>query len=318
MKRFIGVFLLSLGLIVGQADAKSYGSGGGSPVRSSSPSRSTSSPRPAPSPRSSSSSSTSTKHYGSGGGVVAKSSPVSTPSYSAPSSFGSKPVSNPGFAGSQSQKEQHSAQAYARANPPPAPTPRSSYTDARGQTRTINTSDSSVSYLRGRLDGERYANRSTRVYSYYGSRYDYYRSRPVVIYSSLFYYWLLDQPYSTRGDYVYHHRYDMDPARYAYYMSDPMVASRVHYLESVNFSRNPYWAPTGWDYDGMLDDNYVASVYNPAPTPTYDTPVSYNNQPAVYYGPSRAGHYFLWTFIWLVIGIFVIAGIYAVFMRQSY
>ena len=58
------------------------------------------------------------------------------------------------------------------------------------------------------------SSRPVRIYNVFNP----YSSRPVVIYhdpyNSLFWWWLLDRSIDDRAWWAYHHRYDMDPARY--------------------------------------------------------------------------------------------------------
>ena len=64
-------------------------------------------------------------------------------------------------------------------------------------------------------DPEIIRTRPTRVYNVY----HYYNTRPWITYrdpySSFFWWWLLDRALDDRAWWAYHHRYDMDPARYA-------------------------------------------------------------------------------------------------------
>jgi hypothetical protein len=339
MKRLFGVLLLTIALVAGQADAKSYGSGGGKASGGARPAPAARAARAAPAPAAKApaarnnvgskpaptASSSSGKKYGSGG--VTSPPPQAAPS--AQTNVGSKPKESSGFAGSQQQKEQSSAAtyaasqqkrerekaaAYAKANPPPAPAPKPTYTDAKGQSRPIPKKDPEVDYLRGRLDGERYASRPTRVRSYYGSRYDYYYSRPVVVYgdhfSSAFHWWLLDQSLQTQAMWMYNHRYDMDQARYNALLSqNAMLAQQVNQLELQRLNRDAHWTPNGWEYDGMLDDNYVAGVYNPAPVAdTY----SYPSSPSAPISFAWMGTCFFWVVLVGIIG----AVVWFIFIRE--
>ncbi len=69
-------------------------------------------------------------------------------------------------------------------------------------------------------------------------------SRPVVIYhdpyNSLFWWWLLDRSLDDRAWWAYHHRYDMDPARYqALVAQDQQLEARVEQLEAQQAPRDP-------------------------------------------------------------------------------
>jgi len=107
------------------------------------------------------------------------------------------------------------------------------------------------------------------------SRIDYwfrpYYSRPVVIYrdpySSFFWWWLLDRSLDDRAWWAYHHRYDMDPARYqALVANDQQLEARVEQLEAQQVQRDPAFTPAGVDRDLMYTDQYVSRAYSNRPT----------------------------------------------------
>jgi len=98
-----------------------------------------------------------------------------------------------------------------------------------------------------------------------------YYSRPMVIYhdpySSLFWWWLLDRSLEDRAWWAYHHRYDMDSARYqALLASDQQLEARVAQLETQQPARDPNYVPAGLDRDLMYSDRYVAHSYSNRPT----------------------------------------------------
>jgi hypothetical protein len=75
-------------------------------------------------------------------------------------------------------------------------------------------------------------------------------------YNSLFWWWLLDRSLDDRAWWAYHHRYDMDPARYqALIATDQQLEARV-----------PNYAPAGLDRDLMYSDQYVSRAYSNRPT----------------------------------------------------
>jgi hypothetical protein len=109
--------------------------------------------------------------------------------------------------------------------------------------------------------------RPTRTYS----RFYPYWSRPVVVYNdpynSLFWWWLLDRSLDERAWWAYHHRYDMDPARYqALVASDQQLEARVEQLEAQQVARDPNYCPTGVDQDLMYSDQAVARARSNRPT----------------------------------------------------
>ncbi len=114
-----------------------------------------------------------------------------------------------------------------------------------------------------------YSTRSIRIHNYYAP----YWSRPVVVYNdnynSFFWWWLLDQSLEDRAYWAYHHRYDMDDARYrSLVYQDLALENRVAELEQRQVPRDPNYVPAGMDRDLMYTDNYVNRVYANRPTHT--------------------------------------------------
>ena len=59
---------------------------------------------------------------------------------------------------------------------------------------------------------------------------------------------------------AYHHRYDMDPARYqALVAQDQQLEARVEQLEAQQAPRDPNYAPPGVDRDLMYSDQICAA-----------------------------------------------------------
>jgi hypothetical protein len=111
------------------------------------------------------------------------------------------------------------------------------------------------------------SSRPVRVYNVFNP----YVSRPWVTYqdpyNSLFWWWLLDRSIDDRAWWAYHHRYDMDPARYqALVASDQQLESRVEQLEAQQAPRDPAYTPPGVDRDLMYSDHYVQQAYSNRPT----------------------------------------------------
>jgi hypothetical protein len=109
--------------------------------------------------------------------------------------------------------------------------------------------------------------RPTRIYNVFNP----YRSRPIVVYqdhyNSFFWWWLLDRSLDERAYWAYHHRYDMDPARYQTLMAtDQQLESRVTALEAQQVARDPNYVPSGLDRDLMYSDRYVTHSYSNRPT----------------------------------------------------
>jgi hypothetical protein len=107
------------------------------------------------------------------------------------------------------------------------------------------------------------SSRPVRMYNVFNP----YWSRPVVIYrdpySSLFWWWLLDRSLDDRAWWAYHHRYDMDPARYqALLAQDQQLEARVEQLETQQAARDPNYTPPGVGRDLMYSDQYVQRTYS--------------------------------------------------------
>jgi hypothetical protein len=91
---------------------------------------------------------------------------------------------------------------------------------------------------------------------------------PIVVYSdpysSLFWYWLLQQSLQTRALWAYHHQPKMDPARYRDLLAkDGNLANRVRELEKAGTPRDPGYVPPGIEPDLMYTDDYLDAVVNP-------------------------------------------------------
>ena len=98
-----------------------------------------------------------------------------------------------------------------------------------------------------------------------------YISRPVVYYrdpyNSFFWWWLLDRSLDDQATWAYHHRYDMDPARYqSLVANNQQLEQRIAQLEGQQVARNPNYAPQGLDRDLMYSDHYVHRAYSNRPT----------------------------------------------------
>ncbi len=82
-------------------------------------------------------------------------------------------------------------------------------------------------------------------------------------YHSFFWWWLLDRSLEERSLWAYHHRYDMDTARYqALVDSDAALRERVRQLELQQTAVNPNYVPSGIDTDLMYNDQYVHRAYS--------------------------------------------------------
>jgi hypothetical protein len=135
---------------------------------------------------------------------------------------------------------------------PPATTPSS-----RSYRRTVYVPDTVV-----------IRTRPSRIYTVFSPYY----YRPFVVYhdpySSFFWWWLLDRSLEDQAWWAYHHRYDMDPARYQALMANnQQLEARVAQLEAQQtVQRDTTFTPTNLDRDLMYSDQYVNQSYNNRPT----------------------------------------------------
>jgi len=111
------------------------------------------------------------------------------------------------------------------------------------------------------------ATRPVRVRTFFSP----YVARPVVVYrdpyNSFFWWWLLDRSLDDRAYWAYHHRYDMDPARYQALVADNReLETRIEQLENQQVPRNPNYAPPNLDRDLMYSDQSVTRAYSNRPT----------------------------------------------------
>jgi hypothetical protein len=114
--------------------------------------------------------------------------------------------------------------------------------------------------------------RPSRINIYFGP----YAYRPWTYYndpySSFFWWWLLDRSIDEQAYWAYHHRYDMDPARYdALLANNQQLQARVANLEAQQVGRDPAYTPPSLDAtnrDLMYSDQYVNQAYQTRSTPS--------------------------------------------------
>lgn len=203
-------------------------------------------------------------------------------SYSAPAARTTPPTSPGGSVSSKPTTARYDKlpaeekrKAESRAAYEKAQAPKASYTTAAGKSATIDPRDRQVDQLRHELSYQRWVNREQRLHTFYGPYY----GRPLVIYndlySSVFWWWLLDLSFENRALWAYHHRYSMDQARYDSLLArDAQLVARIRQLEQMNLQRDPAYVPPGVERDLMYADDYVDAVYNPQPVATAAPPPS--------------------------------------------
>jgi hypothetical protein len=187
---------------------------------------------------------------------------VASPSRPVPSPVG-RPVTPFDRAAGEAQRKAESRAAFTRGRQP-----EKTWVDSADSSHPIDPQSKQIENLRRELNYQRWVNRTYREQQVFGPYY----SQPVVVYhdpySSFFWWWLLDRNLEQQALWTYHHRADMDDARYQALLShNAALEARVKQLESSNTPRDPTYAPAGLDPDLMYTDQYVRAVYNPQRVP---------------------------------------------------
>ncbi len=213
----------------------------------------------------------------SGGGASSKPGGTNGPTFSggtksgAPTTgppSGSSSGSKPGGNGFDSKASQAQAKAESKAAMKKAEAPKTEYKTAGGTTKAIDPKSKQVESLRNDMSHEKYTTRTVRHETVYHNYY----GRPPMIYNDpygpLFMYILLDRSLDDRAAWAYHHRQDMDDARYAELLKrDAALEAKVRKLEADKVARDPSYSLPGVDPDLQYDDDYVDAVYNPQEEP---------------------------------------------------
>jgi hypothetical protein len=186
--------------------------------------------------------------------------------------------------------------------------PRSTYTDSRGQSRSIDPKDRRVEQVRNEVTPDRWYTRAQRREQEFG-RVSPPVNQPVVVYqdpySNLFWWWLLSQSLDNRAYWAYNHYDSMDRLRYRDLLEhDQALANRVRELEAKQVPRDPSYSPPGIDPDLMYEDHYVEAAVNPQPaTPAQTSPAS--------------GHHFgRWLLRFMLIGALLGFMVWIVFIKR--
>jgi hypothetical protein len=289
---------------------RSYSSGGSTPA----PKYSSGSPAPKATPAPSSSGG----KYSSGGSTPApipKGKSYSSGGTSNPGSPATGPPkskNNLDAGGAQAQQKLDSKASYLQSKAPAA-----TYKDPKtGTEKKFSEADKKhVETIRTTVTHERYITRSTRVETFYGPTYIH---RPTVYYSDpfgpFFYLWLLDRSLDDRARWAYHHRQQMDDARYRDMVAkDAALEARIRQLEAEKLQRDPNYVPAAMkdQPDLMYNDAYVNAAYNP-------TPAVYTQPPprAPGSGPS-AGTVLMWFLIIIVVIVVVSFVVWFIFIRET-
>lgn len=196
----------------------------------------------------------------------------------------------------QAKAREESKQKYIK-----GPTAKKSYTTPKGKEIEINHNSKSVEQIRN-MDHKTYVTREVRIHNTYSS---YYGRPPVTFndsYNTFFWYWLLDRSLDERANWAYHHRLEMDEARYKELLSkDAKLESKIKQLEQEKLTIDPNYVPTGIDPDLQYNDEYVDSVYNP------------HLENSDFSGVVKV---FVWIFVILAIGIVAWVLIWLIFIKN--
>lgn len=302
----------------GGTSGRSYGSG----------STSSSSKQPATSGSSSSSSSkpttsggTSGRSYGSGGSAPSTTPPAaggtsgrsygSSSTGAGASGAGVRSNSKIDQAGTDARKKQESQAAYRQATAP-ASTPASTYRDPKtGTEKKLDSNSESVKTIRRTVTHERYVTRETRIHDFYGPRYvgmtPVYYSDP---FGPFFWLWLMDRSLDDRAHWAYHHRHQMDDARYRDMVAkDAQLEARIRQLEQQGVKRDQNYVPAAMadNPDLMYNDDFVRASYNPVPAPA----------PAQTSSSSSSGVSGWTVLLWIVVIGGVVFVIWFIFVRKA-
>jgi hypothetical protein len=272
MRKLLGVLLAVSIVLVTVTDlnaGKGYSSGGRSYSSSSSSSRSSS--PPSSSRSSSSSSSKPSSGYSSGN----KSYSSGSKGYSSGASSPSKSPSSKPSGGFQTLPAAQQRKAEARTAYQQSTAPKESYKTPKGNVVTIKKNDKRVTSIRN-MPEDKWVTRETRVQTFYHS---YYSHPPVTVvhyndpYNTFFWLWMLDRSVNDRAYWAYHHRHEMDEARYRDLLAkDRALEARVKQLEAEKLARDPNFVPAGMqDPDLQYTDDFVNASRNPTLRPSQPT-----------------------------------------------
>lgn len=308
-------FVLIIGLLFNGTDAfaagKGYSSGGGSRSYSSGSSRSFSSSPKISTPSVSKPTPSVGKTYSSSPGKSYSSAPVNKaapatgpPSKSYTNSGTSYSSKKPGGT-FQSMAAGEQRKADSRAAYQQATAPKETYTTPKGNSVTIKKDDARVVQVRN-VTEEKWIHREARVQTFYST---YYSHPPLTVvhyndpYSTFFWLWMLDRSIDDRARWAYHHRYDMDDARYRDLLAkDARLEARIRQLEAEKRARDPNYLPPGMDDPDLpYTDEFVNASRNPTLRP--------------YSGPTFFGFlYGLWCFILWCFYLALIVGVIWLFI----
>ncbi len=216
-----------------------------------------------------------------------------------PTKISTKPAASnfDSLAGKDSKKAE-SRMAY-EASKSPAPT----YKTPTGKEVKIDPKDKQIENLRGRLNEQRWVNRTSRENTFYQN----YNNRPVIVYNDCYHpmwnYWLLSQSLDVMSMWCYHHQASMDQARLnEMYAQNAGLRARVAALEAQKITRDPTYMPPNVDPDLAYNDSYVNAVYNPRPKIITEYEYAHE-RPSI-------GAVLLWIFVYIPSAIIMILAIY--------
>lgn len=175
--------------------------------------------------------------------------------------------------------------------------PAKTYKDPKtGQSKPVD--QASATKVRKTITVDKYVYRENRINDFYSP----YVGRPVVYYSDpfgpFFWLWLMDRSAEERALWAYHHRSQMDQARYAEMLKkDAELEARLRAMEQKGVKPDSAYVPTALenDPDLMYNDDYVHAAYNPT---------------------TSIWSYIFWGFSFIVIGFVLFVLIWFIFFRE--
>ncbi len=191
--------------------------------------------------------------------------------------------------------------------------PRATYT-VNGKSATVTpTQAKTQSTVRNYVTHERYVTYDNRASSFYGSYYGtpHYYSDP---FSPFLFGYLMSSAINShdRALWMYHHRDQMDEARYREMLAkDAKLEAEIAALKAKNVAVDPNYTPDGMDQDLMYNKDFVNASLGV--DQGYDP---YAGIPAASSGGSGAGTVFLWIFGLLFVVVVVGFVGYALFVKE--
>jgi hypothetical protein len=164
---------------------------------------------------------------------------------------------------SSAGKQKDSQDAYSP--PKPYVPPKYEYKTPAGQTKEYDYS--AVGKVRQKVDYEKYKQydvRNQQTFEKYSGRPNSTTYNDAI--NIWFWFWLLDQSIDTQAEWVYHHKNEIDEARYKEIIKKtPGIDVKLDAMEKANKEKDPGFVPSAMENDADLQYNkdYVEKVIRP-------------------------------------------------------